>query len=413
MKLYNKIGIIFLVAFVLLTASFGSYVYIQKTEHLQQVQKRYMQTARIVLKHFREARKNREKPNFNDEEFLSIVRSNNFERVDHEKISTIRKEAKRVIQRLIGRANNTKVEVLRDHGIFYLFIKHKRFRLMFVDQESVRFPIGILGTYLFSLLFLVALYLWLIRSLKPLKVLHEKILTVEQGDLSVSFKTEHKDEIAQVSNAFDDALRKIESLLESRQLFLRTIMHELKTPIGKGRLLNEFLKDGNRKEQYEAVFERLELLIEEFSKIEQMLSSSYELKLNNYNVQEMLDQALELMILEEEEIERKVKVNVIEPFILRTDFELFSLALKNLMDNALKYSPNQQVIVNIYADRIELINEGKAFMKNLEEFSQPFNSKGQGLGLGLYIVQSIMKMLKHELSYVYEDSKHLFSISPQ
>ena len=410
MKLYNKIGIIFLVAFALLTASFASYLYIQKTERLHKVEKRYVQTARIVMKHFREARKNHEKPNFNDEEFLSIVRNSSFERVEPSSIRSIKQESKKLLQRPLGRA---KVQVLRNQGNLFLFVKHKRFRVMFIDLASKGFPFGLLAVYFLSLLFLMALYLWLIRSLKPLKVLQEKISKVEQGDLSVSFKSKERDEVAQVSNAFDDALRKIESLLESRQLFLRTIMHELKTPIGKGRLLNEFLEDGKRKEQYEAVFERLELHIEEFSKIEQMLSSSYETKLNNYNVQEMLDQALELMILEEEEIERKVKVTVIEPFVLKTDFELFSLALKNLMDNALKYSPNQQVIVNIYADRIELINEGKAFMQNLEEFSQPFNVKGQGLGLGLYIVQSIMKMLKHELNYVYEDSKHLFSISPQ
>jgi len=410
MKLYSKISIIFLVAFALLTASFASYLYIQKTERLHKVEKRYVQTARIVMKHFREARKNREKPNFDDEEFLSIVRNSGFDMVEPSSLSNIKKESKKLLQRPLGRA---KVQVLRNQGNLFLFVKHKRFRVMFIDLERIGFPFTLMAVYLLALLFLVALYVWLIRSLKPLKVLQEKISKVEEGDLSVSFKTQKNDEIAQVSNAFDDALRKIESLLESRQLFLRTIMHELKTPIGKGRLLNEFLEDGNRKEQYEAVFERLELLIEEFSKIEQMLSSSYELKLNNYNVQEMLDQALELMILEEEEIEHKVKVSVIEPFVLRTDFELFSLVLKNLMDNALKYSPNQQVIVNIYADRIELINEGKAFMKNLEEFSQPFNPRGQGLGLGLYIVQSIMKMLELKFEYKYFDEKHLFSISPQ
>jgi len=410
MKLYSKIGIIFLVAFALLTASFASYWYIQKTQRLHKIEKRYVQTARIVLKHFREARKNHEKPNFNDEEFLSIVRNSAFEMVEPSSIYSIRKESKKLFQRPLGRV---KVQVLRNHGNLFLFIKHKRFRVMFLDQESVRFPFGLLGVYFLALLFLVALYLWLIQSLKPLKVLQEKISKVEEGDLSVSFKTVQKDEVAQVSNAFDDALRKIESLMESRQLFLRTIMHELKTPIGKGRLLNEFLEDGKRKEQYEAVFERLELLIEEFSKIEQMLSSSYEFKLNNYNVQEMLDQALELMILEEEEIERKVKVNVIESFVLRTDFELFSLALKNLIDNALKYSPNHQVNIDVYADRIVLRNEGEFFMKNLEEFSQPFNPKGQGLGLGLYIVQNIMKMLKHDVNYKYIEGKHHFAISTQ
>jgi len=100
---------------------------------------------------------------------------------------------------------------------------------------------------------------------KKFKSLHESIQKVVKGDLTISFQSKKSDEITQVSNAFDDALRKIEALINSRQLFLRTIMHELKAPIGKGKLLNEFLEDSKQKKSYDMVFERLELLIEEFS----------------------------------------------------------------------------------------------------------------------------------------------------
>jgi len=252
--------------------------------------------------------------------------------------------------------------------------------------------------------------LWLTKSLKPLKSLHQSIQQVAKGDLSISFQSKKNDEIAQVSNAFDKALRKIEALINSRQLFLRTIMHELKTPIGKGKLLNEFLEDSRQKESYDMVFERLELLIEEFSKIEQMLSSSYQVKLASYNIQEMIDQALELMIMEEEEIEKQVNIHQIEPFILKTDFELFSLALKNLIDNALKYSLDHKIEIFIYHDRIELLNKGEQFTQNLEEYTQPFNPKGQGLGLGLYIVHNIMDLLKLNISYQYIEEKNIFII---
>jgi two-component system OmpR family sensor kinase len=261
-----------------------------------------------------------------------------------------------------------------------------------------------------ALAFLIGLYVWLSKSLKPLKALNEKIQNVAKGDLSTSFKSKKKDEIAEVANAFDDALRKIESLINSRQLFLRTIMHELKTPIAKGRLLNEFLEKEAQKEGYDRVFERLELLIEEFSKIEQMLSSSYALKIKRYNIQEMLDQALELMIMSDEEIEKQVEIIQVEPFVLETDFELFSLAFKNLIDNALKYSLEHKVCIKIYENRIELHNTGKQFTEDLEEYSQPFNPKGLGLRLGLYIVQNIMQLLKVKVCYEYND-ENVFVIS--
>ena len=407
MTLYNKIRIIFFIATLFLTAFFTSYLYIQKGYYLQKNEKRYMQTTLFILKHFRESKRNHEILNFNDENLLFFLQESNFKPIIESHIQQIHSHSRLLLNRPLFRINT---QVWRHKQNFYLFIKHPQFQLLLEDKEKASFPQEILFAYILSLLFLLSLYFWLTRSLKPLKSLHESIQKVAKGDLTISFQSKKSDEIAQVSNAFDDALRKIEALINSRQLFLRTIMHELKTPIGKGKLLNEFLEDNKQKESYDMVFERLELLIEEFSKIEQMLSSSYQVKLASYNVQEMIDQALELMIMDEEEIEKQVTINQIEPLILKTDFELFSLALKNLIDNALKYSLDRKITIYIYHDRIELSNRGKQFTQNLQEYTQPFNPKGQGLGLGLYIVQNIMKLLELRIIYDYNEEENNFTI---
>ena len=407
MTLYNKIRIIFFVAIVLLSAFFTSFFYIQKSYHVEENEKRYMQTALFSIKHFRQSGASGVPLSFADSNYQFFLKESNFELIRNEEIHYIGQHSNLLLKRPLLR---TKIKVWSYEEQLYLFIAHPEFKLLLRDTQTVSFPKKISFVYLLSLLFLFGLYFWLIKSLKPLKTLHRKIQSVAKGDLAVSFKSEKDDEIAQVSNAFDDALRKLESLINSRQLFLRTIMHELKTPIGKGKLLNEFLEDQAQRDGYDAIFERLELLIEEFSKIEQMLSSSYTLKLASYNVQEMIDQALDLMIMDEDEIAKKVKVIEVEPFILKTDFELFSLALKNLIDNALKYSPNHKVSIKIYKNRLEILNDGKQFTKNLEEYIQPFNPKGHGLGLGLYIVQNIITLLKLEISYGYEDGENRFVI---
>ena len=44
-----------------------------------------------------------------------------------------------------------------------------------------------------------------------------------------------KDEIAEVSNEFNNAISKIKTLQDSRSLFLRNIMHELKNPHCQGK----------------------------------------------------------------------------------------------------------------------------------------------------------------------------------
>ena len=97
--------------------------------------------------------------------------------------------------------------------------------------------------------------------------------------------------------------------------------------------------------------------------------------------------------------------------MLNTYFTLFSLALKNLIDNALKYAPDHKVEIRISKEGISVSNRGHQFTSTIEEYFKPFHNKGKGLGLGLYIVQNIMEMLKLKFNYTYENDKNIFLIS--
>lgn len=408
MSIYNKIRIIFLVSLIFVTAFFLSFFYIEKSQHLQQIEKRYMQTSLFLHKHFRQSMRHNAEVDFSDATVKMYLKESNFRLLtDENKIQNIRKHAQIMKKRKVLRG---KFEILRVKNRFYLSLGNPRFQLLLVDKERQTAPWQLLLGYLFSLVFLVLLYVWLTKSLKPLQTLQTQIQKVGEGDLSVSVKSNKKDEIAQVSNAFDDALRKLESLINSRQLFLRTIMHELKTPIGKGKILNAFLEEDKLKEGYEEVFGRLELLLNEFSKIEQMLSSNYELHLANYNAKDLVEQALELMIMDEEALEKQVQIIEESPLVLSTDFTLFTLALKNLIDNAIKYAPDNRVEIYISKEGITISNKGAQFTDNINSYFKPFHGKGEGLGLGLYIVHNIMEMLKLKLSYEYVDNKNTFNL---
>lgn len=345
---------------------------------------------------------------FSDATVKMYLQESNFRLLtDENKIQNIRKYAQVMKKRKVLRS---KFEILRVKNRFYLSLGNPNFELLLLDKEKQTPPWKLLLGYVLSLLFLILLYGWLTKSLRPLKTLQTQIQKVGEGDLSVSVKSNKKDEIAQVSNAFDDALRKLESLINSRQLFLRTIMHELKTPIGKGKILNTFLEDDKLKDSYEEVFGRLELLLNEFSKIEQMLSSNYELHLVNYNAKDLVEQALELMIMDEETLENQVQIIEESPCVLSTDFTLFTLALKNLIDNAIKYAPDHSVEIRISQNGITLSNKGAQFTDEIDSYFKPFHGKGEGLGLGLYIVQNIIEMLKLKLSYEYVDNKNTFNL---
>lgn len=82
---------------------------------------------------------------------------------------------------------------------------------------------------------------------------------------------------------------------------------------------------------------------------------------------------------------------------LNVDETLISMAISNLIENALKYSENE-VIVNISKTSICIIDKGIGIEKTeLENINQKFyrisnNGWNNSLGLGLFIVQSILNL---------------------
>ena len=408
MRLYNKIRIIFIIALALLSAFFASYLYIQKSKHIQKLQKRYMQTALFTIEFFRNSRKSDALVQLRDNNLNLFLKESSFELEEEDKIKSVLNSA-RVIQKESIR--RVEFEVLRYKRSFYLYLKHPKVKVLLKDKKRVIFSKDIIVFYFISLIFLLGLYLWIIRSLKPLKELQQKIQKVSDGDLSISLKSSKSDEIGDVSNAFDDALRKLESLIESRQLFLRTIMHELNTPIAKGKILNTFIEDDKLHAGYDRVFDRLELIVQEFSKIEQMLSSNYKLNIAPYNAIDLIENSLELMIIDDEVLENSIDIVEESPLIIYTDFALFSLALKNLIDNGVKYSSDMKVHIIISKNSISIISNGERFTNDIERYFKPFNPKGKGLGLGLYIVHTVTDILNIEFSYRYRENQNIFILN--
>ncbi len=295
----------------------------------------------------------------------------------------------------------------------YLQIKNPSFQILLEsdDTKNINDPIWV-GFILTSAL-LISLYVSVINSLMPLKKLSSDIRKFGAGNMDVNIaKPDSNDEIAKVAIEFDAAASKIRELLRSRQLFLRTIMHELKTPIGKGRIVSEMVQNETHKSRLIAIFERLDMLINEFGKIEQLLSKNYALNYQESYFSNILEQARDMLMLDK--FEEKVSVDIRQDILLRVDFGLFSLAIKNLIDNALKYADDKKAQVICDKDGIVVRNLGKPLQNPIEYYLQAFirekGNKSGGMGLGLYIIDHICQMHKFSLKYSYEDGYHTFKI---
>ena len=289
-----------------------------------------------------------------------------------------------------------------------IIINNDRFKLILENKNKPKFPLK--SALIFSTIFLliVLLYLWIMTSLKPLSELKKKIQTFSEGNLEIDCKSDKEDEIAEVANEFDHAVTMIRELLQSRQLFLRAIMHELKTPIAKGRLVAEMLPNEKNKLRMHSIFERLNLLIDEFAKIEKITSKNFDLSFKTYKMSDLLETSIDMLMIENPT--PLIHVEIEKDYLVEVDFELFTLVVKNLLDNALKYSIDKHITVIISTDGIEIMNHGEALKEPLSHYFEPFHTSKQGLGLGLYIVKSILDLHHMKLDYLYKEKANWFRI---
>jgi two-component system OmpR family sensor kinase len=303
---------------------------------------------------------------------------------------------------------------IRYNDRYYLYIDNLVSDILLESKYIKKTNDNIWIIFAIALAILISIYISILKSIAPLKELSIQIKKFASGDMQIDCKSDKDDEIAEVANEFDKAASKLRDLIHSRQLFLRAIMHELKTPIGKGRIVSEMLSDEKAKKRLISIFERLDLLINEFSKIEQIVSKNYSLKFQKFRIIDIVESAIDMLMLEDEKKSLHVEVDIKEDAMIEADFESFALALKNLMDNAIKYADNKKVYITLKEHILCISNKGKELPKPIDEYYKPFvsgsNKLKDGLGLGLYIVKNIIKLNNFELNYKYKDGMHRFYI---
>ena len=313
-----------------------------------------------------------------------------------------------VLEEISADIGSSAIMIYQNHH--YLKVRHVDKVLLLKDNDYQPYRYDIIKI-IFSLvaIILLAAYVFVIRKLKPLRKLKRQIAKFAAGEIDeVQNVSSGNDEISEVAEAFYDAVCQIKNLNASRKLFLRNIMHELKTPITKGRLAAEMIEKSKNQERLVSVFIKLENLINEFAAVEQVTSN---IALNNTKIcriDDIIDEALDIAMVDP----GQVTISKLEDVNLNADFKLLAIAAKNMIDNALKYSPNKHVNITITRESIKFINEGERLSKELRHYVEPF-TKGENaqksFGLGLYIVENIIKAHKLTLSYEYKNGLNVFS----
>ncbi|MBP9565743.1 MAG: HAMP domain-containing histidine kinase [Sulfurospirillum sp.] len=403
-SILNKISAIFALSLFLLVMFFALLLEHQGERNLENMKQRQLQSVNYLLVMYR----NNVQPSDIEEYF------NNFglKKVTSKHLKDSVLERGVVIFQKLSPISRFSSIIYNDR--YYLFIDNFESSVLLESQEHKSFNESLWVVFVIALLILVYMYVSIYKSISPLKSLSAQIRKFAGGDLDIECKSDSSDEIGEVANEFDKAAKKIRDLIQSRQLFLRTLMHELKTPIGKGRIVSEMLEDETAKKRLVNVFGRLDLLIAEFSKVEQLSAKHYDLHVKEYTLLHVIEQAIDLLMLDEKKREEQVILEGSFDLSVRVDFDLMALAIKNLMDNALKHSVEKKVFLTYAGQKLVVSNKGEPLKMAIEEYFQPFVSGskacGSSLGLGLYIVSNIMALHGLSVHYDYIDGYHQFSL---
>ena len=251
------------------------------------------------------------------------------------------------------------------------------------------FPSLFLAFALMSLLFIIVR-----RFLFPLNLIEKRIKSLEKGDLDSTIPVVGSDELAVLTQNFNRLTSDIKQLLKQKERLLSDVSHELRTPLAKIKLAIAMMPEHKKKENIDKQIKTLDSLITNILLSDKMASAYSNLKIEKIDLSDLVQKALELTSI------KNITLHLQKGVFLEVDVVKSSIAIKNLIENAFKYSPkNSSIVVEGKQEKREIviavIDEGPGIPEEqLKKITKAFvripGSKESGFGLGLSICNKVM-----------------------
>ncbi|WP_345993505.1 ArsS family sensor histidine kinase [Sulfurimonas sp. HSL-1716] len=290
----------------------------------------------------------------------------------------------------------------------YFYINSDTGTIMIIDNSLKPYkPWSLISAYVSIISIIIISFMLILQRLRPLIRLFQRIALFGEGNLNVSFKVKGSDEIAVIANELETARIKINSILEARTLFLRNIMHELKTPIAKGTIATQMLDSQKQRDRFTSIFGRLETIVNDFAMIEEVTSLTCKQEFSEYRLVDIIDGAIDMSMVDGVHVSVDVSASV----KMNANYRLYTTAIKNMIDNAMKYSPDKHINIVMKEEELCFESNGEKLKHPLSFYIEPFSKESpskNSFGLGLYLVDSILKAHKQVLAYEYEEGVNRF-----
>lgn len=257
-------------------------------------------------------------------------------------------------------------------------------------------------------------------NIESLNRVAQKISNLDFSEKS-SIKT--SDELMELSQNINTMADNIKSSMENLNTFVSNASHELKTPIAvintHAQLLMSDKLDKNSERNYHKVILKeskyMDTLVKDLLLLSK-LSSNFNLEKEEFNLKDLLKESMEKFEFLELKKDLTWEIDL-KDMSMKVNKKLFRIVFDNLVQNALKYSPENSLI-KVYSKEGKIFFENPIYIEEVDReklFEPFFRGKNatelniEGSGLGLSLIKKILDL--HNVSYniIIENGKFIFS----
>ena len=265
------------------------------------------------------------------------------------------------------------------------------------------------------------------RLVKPLRQMSAAARSFGAGDFSVRVPVTSQDEIGQLAVSFNNMANSLSISEGTRRSFIANVSHELKTPMTTIAGFIDGILDGTipREEQDKYLqivsneVKRLSRLVRSMLDLSRIENGEMSLNPEHFNITRTLVDTL--LTFEQQIDEKQLEIRGLEnarPQTVYGDQDLLHQVVYNLIENAVKFTnPGGYIAVQVIdgIDRTAVVieNSGQGIPAEelpriFERFYKTDRSRSQdknGMGLGLYIVRTVLKLHGGDISVSSEEGK--------
>jgi signal transduction histidine kinase len=290
-------------------------------------------------------------------------------------------------------------------------IRHAGGNLIFItsqkaaDHENAGMILLAMAVTLSTIL--AAAYFFIRRVLRPLRTLKKGVEALGAGRLDHRVSENGHDEFRDLSEAFNTMAGRLSALLKNKEQLLLDVSHELRSPITRLKVQSEFIQDEEIRHNLQSDVAEMEAMVNTILEEARLRNTSAALRVEQTDMVQLLQSVVD----DFKDQATDVACASLESATIEVDREKIRMMLRNLIDNAVKNTPQggKPVVVSMTRGKnhIRIIVEDRgvgiaesALPHVFESFFRTDSSRSRktgGFGLGLSLCKAVVEAHKGKI----------------